>query len=108
MPNNDSGLKGYMPTRRASLKRITDLLGGDNKWDVTHKDILGKEFIVHSIAPTQHASKPAAIGTIELDDKRVVCLFASKVLSSQLLKFKDELPVLCKIAKSGKRYRFTI
>jgi len=108
MPKNTSSLPDYMPRRDDAPMNIMDLLGGNKKWDVVFSDMLGIEFVCTAVDATKHNSKPAAVCTVNVDGDIKTMLLSSKVLAAQMLALQDELPLTCKIVRSGKRYRFTL
>lgn len=97
-----------MPRNPNDMKDITSFLGASKKWDVVHTEILDQSFVLLDVTGTKHASKQAALCTIQIDGERKVCLFASKVLADQLIAVADEFPLTAKVVKKGKRYHFAV
>lgn len=87
-------------------KRIFDLLGGDRKWDVKLTDALGRYFTVTSIDATRYQSKDLALCGVTIEGKPLTMLINSKTISEQLMEHKESFPLVCKVDRQGKRYRF--
>jgi hypothetical protein len=101
-----------MPRRNpedvSQAPNIVDLLTETKSYDVKHTDVLDQEMVVLNVTPKSWMSKDCAIATVVINDEENLVLFTSTVLSAQLLKVKDSLPVKVKATKRGKRYHFTI
>lgn len=108
MSQQSSGMPDYMPRNPKDMADITSYLGASKKWDVVHTEILEQSIVILDVTGTKHASKQAALCTIQIDGQRKVCLFASKVLADQLIGVSEHLPLTAKVVQKGKRYHFAV
>jgi len=83
-----------------------DLLGGDRKWDVTMTEVLGEYFVVLSIDATRYQSKDLAVCKVKIGQDEKTMLINSKTIADQLTEHKEQFPLVCKVARKGKRYHF--
>jgi hypothetical protein len=107
MSQNDRRVPPTNVPSRPGPKRIIDMLGGAKKWDIMLDELLNQEFVLTSIDATRYASKDCAVGDVTTKEGPKVVLFHSTVIARTLLEHKGDLPLVCKIARKGKRYQFT-
>jgi len=87
-------------------KAIFDMLGGDKKWDIKLTDALEQYFTVESIDATRYQSKDLAVCGVKVGERRVTMLINSKTICAQLMEHQASFPLVCKVARKGKRYHF--
>jgi len=88
------------------LVKITDVIKSATPWDLTHAEIVGQDVIVLTVSDYETRYGSAVLSDCIVGSERKQVLFGGEVLVKQLREAKMDLPVLVRVAKTGRYYEF--